>query len=276
MINGKFDQWCRSATLLIRFGPDREKVAQELFDHLEDHYNTLIEKGFSHEDATAQVLACMGDDKEISRQLAAVHRPFWGYFLRVTRVAVAVLLCLCLLTVWDYFSNLKFGIKSYRDFEIFEAASYGGDTGRTLLHLSEPGCAFSIDGSTFTVTDAAVFTESANGTEKTRFYFRIEQFSWVPWSVQKYYFGLHPTHNTISAQFYAVDSLGTVYDSYYTRNEDEPYYVVPSGGQTGVFTYTHECWINEFDPDAQWIEICYTRDGRDLRMKIMLKGGVLE
>lgn len=276
MINGKFDRWCCSATLLIRFGPDRETVAQELFDHMEDHYNTLVAKGLSHEEATDAVIAAMGDDKEVSRQLAAVHRPFWGYFLRVTRIAVAVLLCLCLFTVWDYFSGLKFGVKNYRDFEIFDAASYGGNTGRTLLHLSEPGCAFSSDGNTFTLTDAAVFTETYQGEENTRFYFRVEQFSWTPWSVQKYYFGIFPTHSTISSQIYAVDSLGNIYDSFHARNEDDPYYIVPSGGQTGVFTYTHECWINEFDSDAQWVEICYSRDGRDFRLKVFLKGGTLE
>ena len=40
----KFNQWCRNATRLIRFGPDKEAVAQELRGHMEDHYDALIEK----------------------------------------------------------------------------------------------------------------------------------------------------------------------------------------------------------------------------------------
>ena len=275
MENKEFDRWCSSATLLIRFGPDREEVAKELRSHMEDHYDALTEKGFSHEEATEQVIATMGDDREISRQLAAVHRPFWAYFLRCSRIAVAIALFLCICSVLHYFSGLRFGVRNYLDFDVYDAASYGGDTGRTLLHLSQPGCAFSSDGNTFTLTDAAVFSDTHNGTERTRFFFRIEQFSWIPWSVQDDYFGFFPDTNNMGSFLYAVDSLGNRYDSFQERNGEKPN-INPAGGQTGVFTYTHECWINGFSADAEWVEICYTRDGRDLRLKIMLEGGVGE
>ena len=40
-----FILWCISATSLIRYGPDRHAVSDELLAHLHDHYDALIEQG---------------------------------------------------------------------------------------------------------------------------------------------------------------------------------------------------------------------------------------
>lgn len=269
-----FTQWCTEATNLIKFGPDRDAVSAELYAHLTDHFDALVEQGVPEEEARAQALEAMGSAKEIAPQLAAIHAPFWGYVLRISRIAMIILLCLCVLPVWNYLSDLRFGVRNYRDFALFDAASYGGESGRELHYLSSPGTSFQTDGNTFTLTDAVIFTETtADGTEKTRFYFRLAQTSLLPWSEQEDYFGLYSNRANIGSTIYVVDSLGNTYSSYqegYPDNES----VVPNGGQTGIFTYTHECWINDFQGvDAKWVAICYTRDGRDYSVMIDLTGG---
>lgn len=276
MKNLKFSKWCMKATFLIRFGPDREAVSNELRSHMEDHYDALVEKGCEPDEAVELVIRSMGDSQDIAHQLAAIHRPFWGYMLRFSRIALIILLCLSLLPIWNYATKLRFGYTQYKNFDVYDKASYGGDTGRTLHHISNPNVKASSDGSTFTVTDAVIFTEPASdGTEITRFYFRMEQFSWLPWTEQETYFGLYPDQNTVSSQLHAVDSLGNIYGSYKDIMDDQPY-IIPNGGQTGLFTYTHECWINGFPATgADWIDIYYTRDGREMCIRIDLSGGDL-
>lgn len=277
MENQTFRMWCAVATSKIGFPPDRKVVREELQQHMDDRYDALIEKGHSPEEATAMTVEAMGDARELAPQLAAIHRPFWGYLLRISRIALVIAVCLCVVSVWNYFAALDLGVRRYRDFELFDAASYGGDTGRALHHLSRPGTTFSSDGNTFKLTDAVIFTETvADGTEMTRLYFRIQQRSLLPWTEQEDYFGLFPAHNNIGAYLYAVDSLGNTYSSYQPYTEGSNH-IVPSGGQTGIFTYTHECWINDFQgKDAKWVDICYSRDGRDFRLRIVLNGGGAE
>ena len=266
MNNLKFDHWCRSATRLIRFRSDKEAVAHELRSHMEDHYDALIEKGLSHEEATDQVVAAMGDDNVIAPQLAAIHTPFWGYFLRVCKVAILVLLILSLIPVWNYATDLNLRDKpnQYPAFEIYKEASYGGDTGRTLLHLS-----FSADGNTFTVTDVAVFRETLQDGSQSdpRLFFLMRQTGSLPWSEKKGYFqSLNIPH-----WFFLRDDLGNEHKGYMVSEPGEGSIYI-DGVQSGIFTYTHQIGIFTFPPEAKWVELCYERDGRSYCLRIPLKG----
>lgn len=85
MHKNRLTSWCHAATILIRFGPDRKAVYNELLAHLEERRDAFMEQGLNEREASTKALEAMGDAYEIAPQLAAIHRPFWGYFLRVSR-----------------------------------------------------------------------------------------------------------------------------------------------------------------------------------------------
>lgn len=265
-------KWCIIATVQIRFPPDRKVVYAELEQHMHDHYDALIEQGISPEDATEMTLEAMGNASEVAKQLAAIHRPFWGYALRVCRIALIVMLCLSLLPILNYYSGLYLRERpSLQDFNIYSSASYGGDTGRTLHHLSKPNKSFSTDGSTFTITNAAVYTEYSTYYERDRtyLYVLIQQTSLLPWTEHD----AHLPFFAVTAWFTARDSLGNTYEGYLDQSSPDAPTLNTSGVQSGIFTYTHECWINDFPADAEWVEIGYQRDGRNYMLRIYLTGG---
>lgn len=265
-------QWCQEATEQISFGPDRKAVYAELLSHLEDRRDALMDKGMDEKEATGKALESMGNAWEIAPQLAAIHRPFWGYFLRVSQILLVILLVLGLIPVWNCFKALDLQDRpSLRKFEIYDSASYGGDTGRTLLHLSQPEVSFSSDGSTFTLTDAALITQTTtDGTvTKPQLYVLIRQTSPYPWTERDKHFSF----SYISGWFSARDSLGNTYEGWMDKHEPQDHLMYSETVQSGLFTYTHECWINDFPADAEWVEICYERDGRNYRLYVDLTGG---
>ena len=96
-----FDQWCEKAVSEIVFPPDRAEVAEELFGHMMDHYEDLAAQGYDEITARDRAIEAMGDADAIAPQLAAIHRPFWGYFLRATRVLLVILV---LITIVPFFN----------------------------------------------------------------------------------------------------------------------------------------------------------------------------
>lgn len=234
---------------------------------MEDLYEHQLSKGLTPAEAADKACEAMGSASQIAPKLAAIHRPFWGYLLRASRIALIVLLCLSVLPIWQYFSGLNLQEPKYQDYDVFNVQSYGGETGRTLHHFSQPELSFSTDGSTFTLTDAVVYTDHAR--DRTYLYVLIEQTNPMPWSEHDEYF----YYFTISGWFTARDSLGNTYCSYMSDFSPNDKLFIPGGSQTGIFTYTHMCWINDFPADAKWVEICYQRDGRDFSMRIDLTGG---
>ncbi len=267
-------QWCEKATRQIMFKPDRIKVQNELYAHLQDRRDSLMSEGLDEKTATEKALEAMGDAAEIAPQLGAIHKPFWGYALRVSRILLAIILVISLLPIWNYFTiicNFSNPIKYY-PFYLFHPASYGGDTGRVLHHLSEPKVSFTSDGYHFTVTDTAVFTtRSESKEENTQCYFLIEQHSRLARTETEHYYNTI-AFSAVCNQFTARDSLGNHYYSYTTRYQEDPALVVINC-QTGLFTGTALCWINDFPKDAEWVEICYERDGRSFSLHIDLTGG---
>ena len=76
-------EWLDTATSKIYFRPDRETVRKELTAHLED----LREASGMDEEAAVRA---MGDPAEIAEELGRIHRPWWGYVWRLSRVIVYV------------------------------------------------------------------------------------------------------------------------------------------------------------------------------------------
>lgn len=267
-----FDRWCKSATTLIRYGPDRRAACKELYNHLLDAYDACLEKGMTEDDAEAQAIASMGNADDIARQLAAVHKPFWGYMIRVSQIVLAVLLVLCLSPLWDYATDLNlYDAPHVQSFDVFDPASYGAATGRVLHHLSTPHASLSTEAGTFTVTNAAVFSLFSDNTEKssTHLYLLVKQKSNLPFKEHEKYFNFYSSMSWFSAR----DSLGNEYSSRWYPNCGENPLLLSQSVQSGIFTGTHEIWINDFPQDAEWVEILCTRDGRNYVLRIDLTGG---
>lgn len=259
----QFRRWCENAVSGIIFPGDKREVYRELMAHMEDHYDALLEQGIDEKTAREMVEKAMGDPWPVAKQLAQIHKPFWGYFLRTTRVLLVIVFLIALIPLIRFARDTDFRVPSVQRWDMYDTASYGGDTERTLLHLSEPEVSFESDGYTFTVTDAVCWHSEESDIQF--FCCLIDQFNPLPWAV----------HSEVGYWFWAEDSLGNHYYSYYESAQDEdPRKPAMYGNQsqTGLLTCTYEFWINDF-PDAEWLKIHYDRDGRNEVLFIDLTGG---
>lgn len=258
----EFRRWCDRAVSGIVFPPDRQKVYRELMNHLEDHYDTLRETGYCEDIAVAMTVEAMGDALEIAPQLAAIHRPFWGKLLYATRAILVIAAIITVIPLLLYAWETVYYPPMWTDWNVFSEASYGGDTGRTLLHLSEPDVRRTSDGYTFTLTNAVHWYSEESGS--SCFFIYMEEFHPLPWAA----------HGEAGSWFWAEDNLGNQYACDYSRLAYDTPTVYSKGSQTSLFTCTYAMWINDHVPlDAEWIDIRYTRDGRNLAFRVNLTGG---
>ena len=270
-----FTTWCETAVADIIFPPDRDAVYEELLNHLNDHYDDLVEQGLDRETARAVALSSMGDPKEIAPQLAAIHRPFWGYFLRFTRVLLVLSLCAAVLCAGFWMRYVNDYSQPYEDnsvnpFDPFAMTHHDSlYTTETRTFYAEPNQSVQSDGYTLTLSRAALWNINHLDEEKKAqnydcLHFQIEVFNPRPWA----------EHREIGCWFWGVDSLGNVYDSFYTGIINYAPYIWVSGNHTGLLTYTYNMEINDYrSQDAEWIEFHYDRSGRDIVFRLDLTGG---
>ena len=244
-----FDDWCYHAVAQIRFKPDREAVFQELKNHLEDHCEDLVSQGISPERAKHLAMEAMGDPEEIAPQLGAIHKPWLGYLYRIVKW---VTIPACILAL---FLLICFGVSHIHSlistgyYDSLRAEGQGG-------YYCQPNVSDSSDGYRFKVTEAAV-----NAPGDT-LYLELQITYW-PWMPQP----------GIANYFWAVDSLG----NYYACRKDVMYDDVPKVAYQGGFYSqgfeSNNLEIRHFDSGADWLELHYDRDGRDIVLRIDLTGG---
>lgn len=247
MIN--FEDWCFRAVSQIRFKPDQEAVYAELKAHLEDHYDDLLAQGHSQDQARRLALEAMGDPEEIAPQLGAIHKPWLGYAYRVVKW-VTIPVC-----IWALFLLIAFGgshlhaLLSTANYDSLREEAEGGS-------YYQPNVTDTSDGYRFTVTEAAV-----NAAGDTLF---IElQITYWPWMPQP----------GIVNHFWALDNLGNRYISRYeTQFDDVPKVTYQVGFYSQGFE-SNGLEIRHFDSGAEWLELHYDRDGRDIVLRIDLTGG---
>ena len=253
----RFTAWCSNATKFIDFPPDKKRVAQELRDHLDDHCASLMESGMSQEDAVKTTLEAMGDPFDIAPQLGALHRPFWGYFMKATRIIAMVLLALLLIPGYRFLAKQAFA-------PIGIDPQYWANNGYTPIFSAETGDSFKDRNNTLTLTKASLWQKE----DEQVLYFEVTHRSPLPCSVaQNYSLFKNP-----AMTFWAEDNLGNYYYSYDSAFEDDlAIQVIRS--QTGFFTWTYECWVNDLPEGVEWLNIHYDRDGRNHILFIDLTGG---
>lgn len=168
-----------------------------------------------------------------------------------------------------YAENIQ--VTKSTDLTVYDIAYYSGDTGRTLHHLSQPGVSLSSDGQTFTVTHVAILTQ--DDEDYTSLHLRIRQHSLLPWKEIKQYKALYVSEIPILHWFTVHDSLGNVYYGLRCQAEEDSHFFALYQTQSGIFSSDAELCIHNFPQEARWIELRYTRDGRNLSLRIDLTGG---
>ncbi|MBQ7801122.1 MAG: hypothetical protein IJ375_02220 [Oscillospiraceae bacterium] len=268
-LNYSFKTWCLRAIAQIRFPPDQDAVMAELYAHMLDHYDALMEAGVGREEAERRTLEAMGSPEEIAPQLAAVHHPFWGWLLWGTRIALALILCAAVFCAVPYLRNTFYSGPDWNRYDPYEDTYISDEVGVTELVLrTEPDQSAESDGFHLTLTRAAWWhTDFVDDSQEDldTFRFQIRVFNPRPWAGRPEFY----------EWLWAEDSLGNYYYPFYLDNA-----VAGDPGVTGncyhsaPFTYTLDMWLSNFcSMDADWIDIHYDRSGRDIVLRIDLTGG---
>ena len=250
MNDNPFIEWCQTATEQIRYRPDREAVTRELMAHLEDHRDALMEQGLSQKEAEGTAVTAMGSAKEIAPQLAAIHKPWLGYLsgiVKAVAILTATLAIFCCVSTGGSFLH---SLITSRDFDSIPANH------KALDFYCHPNVSDSADGYRFQVTEAGYSKYAST------LYFELEMIYW-PWIDAGY----------IAQHFWAVDSFGNYYHAIAEEQYESSNRISSSGGYRSSLICLYHMEIKGFDTEAQWVELHYDRDGRDIVLRIDLTGG---
>ena len=283
-------EWLYKATREIRFKLDREEVEEELRAHLEDKLEDIhrIFPDIPAEEAEQRILADMGDPEEVGKALARIHRPWWGYLWRASRVLLAVLLVVNLFfwgragvnrfqTWWEYERELNqsqyiedcyyHGIDPFSPDSPWYEAGHVSDVIRTPLLITHPGDRATAGGYRFSVDQAALWSIHKEDEPDSWWLFCTLQAEGPPW--QPF---------ALNAAWYirATDSFGNRYYSSYEvydldMDQGEAGYVRVNPGDSGFARETFELEVIDIAPGAEWLRLEYDRDGTGLSLTIPLK-----
>ena len=267
------EQWCDTAVSYIRFKPDRPPVRQELLEHMQDKYDDYVGRGMEPSEAERQTIREMGSEYETGKLLNKTHKPYLGWVWQATRWLVGLMVVLVIWNGIQWALDLHIrdveSVFLQHQYDVYTDTAYQSEDGRIrnerILYL-EPNCSACSDGYTFTVTKAAYWEGMYENEETNGFYFLLEVSNPRPWM----------GYTDTPRWFSAVDSLGNCYYNMYEsdRTTGTAPAVVGNGMRTGLFTWTFDMWVENYcSQEAEWLELRYDRDGRDLRLRIDLTGG---
>ena len=118
-------------------GAERNDIRLELTDHLLEHRDILVERGYEPLEAERRAIAAMGDPTEIGKAWNEKLSPFWLWLGRVCILLVVVL-------VWNNLSGVTWRIeRSVKALEVRHAEDAGTRIdpmqGCDLLWEEDPG-----------------------------------------------------------------------------------------------------------------------------------------
>ena len=96
-----FTGWVEQACACVRFQPDRKAIRKELWAHYEDHCRDLERLGYEPALARERAREAMGDPLEVGKALDRVHKPWLGWLWEGSRVLLAGLILVSLVTLFD-------------------------------------------------------------------------------------------------------------------------------------------------------------------------------
>ena len=95
--------WRDDVLRQVRFRPDHEAIAKELYHHYEDSVLDFERIGYEETLARERALQAMGDAREVGKGLDRAHKPWLGWLQKATEwtaFALAFMLVVTLLKDW--------------------------------------------------------------------------------------------------------------------------------------------------------------------------------
>lgn len=274
MVSFRFVKWCRTAVSRIVLPRDRTGVERELMDHLEDQYEYFRQLGYGKDDAEILSLDAMGDSEVIARELGRIHRPFWGRTAKVTKILLIGILCLTLFAfgaslLKNFYFRPAFSFPTYESYHPYTSDSAVYSAGQAQRQVyTEPNAGFASDGYKVILTKAALWQNSqrnsAGITEESHpLYVQLKVHNFRIWAEE----------DQVIRWLRAADSAGNQYAS--------PYESAPGTNRIHVKSYrvspwttVHELVIRDITaPESAWVDLHYTRSGRDRTLRIDLSEG---
>ena len=252
-------RWCEQAASWVRYPPDRRRVREELWNHMDDAECAREASGMPRAEAVAETVRAMGDADEVGRALAKAHPAWKGWLWEVSR---ALLICVFIVAVPLLVNavrdgSLHDGFYAYPVDARFAEEAYGTET---LLAFWEPAAKASSDGSTFSVTRAARRYDTASGEEVL--YFTVRASHPLPWAGEPM---------AAVRAFSGLDSAGKDYPRL-PGGTGEPSRVRSRVSSRRPFSWQLEYEVRELTPGAEWFELYYREDGRSVALRFPLKG----
>ncbi len=240
------ENWLRDAVKYVKFPPDRRRVREELFEHMLSRNLELLAQGRSEAEAARLACEAMGDPEEVGRALAAVHKPFWGYFLRALRILlILVLLAGIVVMLFNWRGGgFRFFRGVVRGYEAYGAVWIGQDAARRCGDYR------------FRLHKAAV---AGPGIRETI----------IPEGEYNLVMLLRAATRdpNLGAPDYSSMSLSLEDD----RGNRYPAHTL--GCRELIFFSDVVVYVPRFDPSAEWAVLILEAGERELRFPVTLKGG---
>ena len=265
MEHWKLENWCFEAVEKIKYRPDRDAVYTELLQHMDDRCESFMAQGMCKEDAVIKTVEAMGDPSELADQLAAIHRPFWGFAYSITKWLLRIIAVIMVISIGVRIVDIINAPRGKRDDSL-----YTRPTVSTLTHFlyAEPNCSDSSDGYIFTVTRAALHRHISD----------VQETSGEPFA--HLYIELKVTNTNLwvgdcqaISAFWGTDNRGRFY-ARNLNNHPATGYLSCYYSYEDAFTQYYNFELIIYQPEeCTWFELHYDRDGRDIVLRINLTGG---
>ena len=258
-------RWCSDAALGIRVSPDKELVAQELYDHICDRMAELIHQGLSGDEAEQAVMEIMGSPLQISAPLGQLHRPFWTLALRWAHRIMVVLALVTLLCYGIHYLDTTFFRNSIVKFDPSAPPAISGS--HQLLWKENPNTRQTLDGYRIRAYQTSLWhSTSLDDEQRLLLNIQLKISNPIPWSETP----------SFGPWIRAEDSLGNQYVCSGLDSPAREPAIQAIQYHTGPTAYILDLWIFQYvSQDAQWLDLHYNRGGRDLTFRIPLTGGDL-
>lgn len=259
-------RWCSDATLGIRVSPDKELVAQELYEHIYDRMAELLARGMDGDSAEQAVIEIMGNPLAINAPLGQLHRPFWTLALRYAHRTMVVLLLLTTFCYGFHYLDTAFFRNTIVEFDKNATPPLSGT--HRLLWRDSPNVTEAAEGYRIRAYQTSLWhNTSLDGEERLMLNIQIKISNPIPWAEAP----------DFGAWIWAQDDLG----NHYVCSGLDTLAMEPAiqaiQYHTGPTSYTLDLWILQYvSEDAQWLDLHYDRDGRDIIFRIPLSGGDLQ
>lgn len=239
--------WCDRVCAHVRFRPDHKAIRKELRAHMEDVRWDLVDAGLKSTDAEERMLERMGDPDEVGRLLDRVHSPLLGWLWQISRVLVILCLGVTLAAALAIFSP-----------EDLSGVSFSGG-------WRVRGCGAYTDGYYIAVTEGALWEngDANDGRGEVKLALRV-------WDLLG-----SGESRVLPEGFCAALDGGERYESLLSGEEDGPFLRIDRSCLR-PFSHVYALTVPDVPLDAEWIELRFSQNGRELCLRVELPGEVRE